>query len=282
MNTSTSSLIAALSKLGVRVGNLAGGYIANDTLANIVAGFSGPAYINKQAWANDLGPRGTAIIYNGTDWRVNGPQLHVLLSLLKFLVLGLSGATYSQTGTTVTVTWTAHGLTNEFDGASVYLVGSTGALVSGTFTNFVYVDANTFTCTSAISQSTSGNLGTNTSETFSPVQATFPSITGYFKAGDSIALAGFRRAKNSGNNKTFKVYQCGANTASDVMTTQTTWQSLTAGNVTLLNDAATQGMAAGNAILTLTDRLARVSCTLANSTDWMCCMLTAVSVNIRS
>lgn len=81
------------------------------------------------------------------------------------IMLGGSGATYSQTGTTVTVTLTAHGFLAATDnGASIYLTQNTGALVSGWFTNLTYVDANTFTCTSTVSQSTSGNLGTQTTE----------------------------------------------------------------------------------------------------------------------
>lgn len=81
------------------------------------------------------------------------------------ILLGGSGATYSQTGTTVTVTLTAHGLTAAADdGSSIYLTQSTGALLSGWFTNVTYVNANSFTCTSTVSQSTSGNLGTQTGE----------------------------------------------------------------------------------------------------------------------
>lgn len=84
---------------------------------------------------------------------------------LQRILLGGSGATYSQATTTVTVTLTAHGLTAAADnGSSVYLTQSTGALVSGWFTNLTYVDANTFTVTSTVSQSTSGNLGTQTGE----------------------------------------------------------------------------------------------------------------------
>lgn len=81
------------------------------------------------------------------------------------ILLGGSGATYSQTGTLVTVTLTAHGLTAAADdGSSVYLTQSTGALLSGWFTNLTYVNANSFTCTSTVSQSTSGNLGSQTGE----------------------------------------------------------------------------------------------------------------------
>lgn len=81
------------------------------------------------------------------------------------LVFGGASATYTQTGTTITVTKTAHGLTNVLNGAQVHLTQGTGALLTGWFDGFAYVDANTFTCTSPISQTTSGNLGSNTTET---------------------------------------------------------------------------------------------------------------------
>lgn len=93
------------------------------------------------------------------------PVLSVPTTNMPMIVVGGSGATYSQTGTTVTVTWTAHGMTASLNGASVNLTQSTGALLTGWFSNFSYVDANTFTCVSAVSQSTSGNLGSNTAKT---------------------------------------------------------------------------------------------------------------------
>jgi hypothetical protein len=64
----------------------------------------------------------------------------------------LSG-TYSQSGTTVTVTATAHGL---ITGNSVYLDFTTGTAVDGVYTVTV-TDANTFTVTQA-SRTTSGNV----------------------------------------------------------------------------------------------------------------------------
>jgi hypothetical protein len=64
----------------------------------------------------------------------------------------LSG-TYSQSGTTVTVTATAHGL---ITGNSVYLDFTTGTAVDGVYTVTV-TGANTFTVTQA-SRTTSGNV----------------------------------------------------------------------------------------------------------------------------
>jgi hypothetical protein len=61
--------------------------------------------------------------------------------------------TYSQTGTTVTVTITAHGYVT---GQSAYLDFTSGTAVDGTYTVTV-TDANTFTLTQA-SRTTSGNV----------------------------------------------------------------------------------------------------------------------------
>jgi hypothetical protein len=66
----------------------------------------------------------------------------------------LSG-TYSQSGTTVTVTATAHGLIAD---NSIYSDITTGTGVDGTYTVATVTDANTFTYTAGTSLTTSGNI----------------------------------------------------------------------------------------------------------------------------
>ena len=66
----------------------------------------------------------------------------------------LSG-TYSQSGTTVTVTATAHGL---IVGSSIYSDITTGTGVDGVYTVATVTDANTFTYTAGTSLTTSGNI----------------------------------------------------------------------------------------------------------------------------
>ena len=66
----------------------------------------------------------------------------------------LSG-TYSQSGTTVTVTATAHGLTA---GNTVYVEITSGNGVEGTYTVATVPNANSFTYTAGTSLTTSGNL----------------------------------------------------------------------------------------------------------------------------
>lgn len=66
----------------------------------------------------------------------------------------LSG-TYSQSGTTVTVTVTAHGL---IAGNVIYADATSGTAVDGTYTVATVTDANTFTYTAGTSLTTSGNV----------------------------------------------------------------------------------------------------------------------------
>ena len=66
----------------------------------------------------------------------------------------LSG-TYSQSGTTVTVTATAHGL---IAGSSINVDATSGTAVDGIYTVATVTDANTFTYTAGTSLTTSGNI----------------------------------------------------------------------------------------------------------------------------
>jgi hypothetical protein len=66
----------------------------------------------------------------------------------------LSG-TYSQSGTTVTVTATAHGL---IVGSSIYSDITSGTGVDGTYTVATVTDVDTFTYTAGTSLTTSGNI----------------------------------------------------------------------------------------------------------------------------
>lgn len=66
--------------------------------------------------------------------------------------------TYSQSGTTVTVTMTAHGMSV---GQKVNLTITSGTAVSGNYTVSTVIDANTFTYTAGTSLTTSGNVTQN-------------------------------------------------------------------------------------------------------------------------
>ena len=76
---------------------------------------------------------------------------------VNFNSVPLSG-TYSQSGTTVTVTMTAHGMSV---GQDVNLAITSGTAVSGSYTVATVVDANTFTYTAGTSLTTSGIITRN-------------------------------------------------------------------------------------------------------------------------
>lgn len=105
---------------------------------------------------------GQELRYDASRWRSPSGTFLLGESWLSRILWDGTAATYSQTTTTVTVTQTGHGMTADLNGASIYLTQSTGALVTGWFTNFLYIDANSFSCTSTVSQTTSGNLGAQT------------------------------------------------------------------------------------------------------------------------
>ena len=158
--------------------------------------------VGAQKFITNIGPGGAFVMWDGTRWRPNSGRLLVSKNITARIIVGGTGATYSQTDTTVTVTWAAHGFTASLNnGSSVHLTQSTGALVTGWFTNFTYVDANTFTVTSTVSQSTSGNLGANTSET-TILQET---INGGLMGPDgTLILIPLLSYKSSASNKTYR------------------------------------------------------------------------------
>lgn len=140
--------------------------------------------------------------------------------LVPSLITG-NAATYSQTGTTVTVTSTGHNIpATIYNGRSVYLVIGSGLAVTGWFTNFQRVDANSFTCVSTVSQSTSGAVNTNLAETtITDLTVTLP--------GGSLGLNGVLRDSfkavvfNSANNKTISKKYGGSSYCSFILTTTT-------------------------------------------------------------
>jgi hypothetical protein len=100
-----------------------------------------------------------------------------------------NAATYSQTGNLITVTSTAHNIpATVHNGKRVYIGGATvttgAAIAAGLYDDFQMVDANTFTCVSAVSQTASGTLTTQTS-TF-----TIPTVS-YTLPGGSLSENGY-------------------------------------------------------------------------------------------
>lgn len=266
-----TALVKALSILGVRMGQFNGGFVAVDTWANIQATYPASNYSTLvRAFASDLGAApGTIVVKQGNIWR---PQYAFVLfsgaATPGYINFGGSGATYTQTGTTVTVTQASHGLTADRNGCQIYLTQNTGALVSGWFTGFTYVDANTFTCTSTVSQTTSGNLGTSTGELSLPWSYAVPS--GLAMAADAVALSFTHLAKSSANNKTTKSYfnALAITAAGNTLTTGAAYtaaspsaQTFQSATTFTTSGLSTTPQSAGNLTYTITS-------TLANAADW--------------
>jgi len=229
------------------------------------------AQIGARRRCSDVGPNpGMVIVANGTLWRPEQiTPIWTGSALTGYINFGGSSATYTQTGTTVTVSQTSHGMTADFNGDYVYLTQSTGALVTGWFLNFIYIDANTFSCTSTVSQSTSGNLGTSTGEVVIPWSYALP--TGLPQACDSVALQYLHSAKNSANNKTAKHYLGGLAIYSGsgvVLTTGGLVQQVSAGSQVLVSTSTFVTPAISSGPQALGNSTYTISSTLANASDW--------------
>lgn len=85
------------------------------------------------------------------------PPMFACRAWVNFNAVPLNG-TYSQSGTTVTVTMTAHGMSV---GQTVNLSVTSGTALSGNYPVATVIDANTFTYTAATSLTTSGNITRN-------------------------------------------------------------------------------------------------------------------------
>ncbi len=125
-------------------------------------------------------------------------------------LVSANAATYSQTTTTVTVTSTAHNIPATIhNGKNVYLaIGtvSTGVAptgyTTGWFSNFQYVDANTFTCTATNSQTGTGFVNTTTTAIALPLTGTVPA--GLLGVNGSVVLEAYTSHNNSAGAKTLR------------------------------------------------------------------------------
>lgn len=126
-----------------------------------------------------------ASTFNSIITNSSGPNQFVLLDdATGYVVPALvaaNAASYSQTGTVLTVTSTAHNMTATQNGKNVYLANatiSTGVAPVGYsgnwFSGFTYINANSFSCTCTNSQSATGTILTNIASTALPITAILP------------------------------------------------------------------------------------------------------------
>lgn len=143
---------------------------------------------------------------------ISGSEV-ILANSSRYLVPSLAAtnaATYSQVGTTITVNnGTAHNLVNTLDGAYVYLRIGSGDALPGWYSNFTYVGDNTFTCTSTVSQTTSGTVNTNTALTLvTPEQVTLPG--GYLGLMGKLKVSLLHINNNSASTKASRLVVAGS------------------------------------------------------------------------
>ena len=129
--------------------------------------------IGSRIYISDIGEYGAELVSTGTVWAHTGP-IEIMQRAKGWISPSLAAAdaaTYSQSGTTITVTSTGHNIpATNYDTKDVYLnmgTAATGATIPpGWFSNFQRTGADTFTCVSTVSQTGTGSVNTNTSEIF--------------------------------------------------------------------------------------------------------------------
>jgi len=116
--------------------------------------------IYSEIWITDVGIVPVKFFSDGTNWQTDKSiQLSILSKKCIFhSFLAANASTYSQVGTLITVASTGHLLLAALNDGEIYLDAATGALLPGWYTGFTYIDANSFTCISTISQTISGTL----------------------------------------------------------------------------------------------------------------------------
>jgi hypothetical protein len=179
------------------------GAIPSDLTTVTFANLPADAPLGAQIYVSDIGEYGAIYTGNGITWAHTG-EIEIIQKGKGWLVPSLAAAnaaTYSQTGTTITVTSTAHAIPDlKYNTKDVYLemgAASTGATIPpGWFSNFQYVSANSFTCTSTVSQTGTGAVNTNLAD------ISIPDITSTITGG-ALGLNGFTKfsylSSSSGN-----------------------------------------------------------------------------------
>lgn len=244
-------------------------YVAVDTYANIVANYTGASWSGCTAFASDLK---APLWHNGSRWCLDSAYTSLYASPIGFIYFGCSGATATQSGNTVTVSQTAHGLTSDYNGYSINLYQLSGSFAgtNGWYTEFNYINANTFSCVSTVSNTVSvpESLTSNTAETFAPDLFIVPQ--GLMQNGMSLSSLLNWRCKSNGNTKTNKFYFCGLVIGTTTGTTFTSITGANANSILFLYPDQDKFFVPGvsTAAETLTNRKFTNSVQLANGGDW--------------
>lgn len=152
------------------------------------------------------------------------PRIFKFPNFKPYLLASLvAGATYSQSGNTVTVTATGHGLPTNKNGYRFFWPGSV-AIAAGWYEGFEYVDANTFTFINPASQAVpAGTALTAALPYLSPVQG--PTLTlpgGSVGATGGLSLRLVRSGDSLSAGKYWRLYVAGVLVNSALATTSST------------------------------------------------------------
>jgi hypothetical protein len=183
--------------------NYSSGFNVDSPIQTITFAALGPALpAGTKRYVTDVGEYGAEYISNGSAW-VHGGEIEIIQKAKGWIVPSLAAAdaaTYSQTGTTITVTSVGHNIPAEnYDTKDVYLnmgAAATGATIPpGWFSNFTRTSADTFTCVSTISQTGTGTVNTNISVT--PVNELSSTIIGGILRPNGVTDFSFTSSNNN-------------------------------------------------------------------------------------
>ncbi|KJV08074.1 hypothetical protein [Methylocucumis oryzae] len=150
----------------------------------------------------DIGTTGSLWYYDGATWLQVG-SIPLMSKSEGYIVASLTGATYSQTGTTITVTLANHRLTSALNGRLIYLTG-TGGILSGWY-KFTFVSTSQFTCYWPVEQSITGNISNSSGEyVFDIANVALPS--GFFSNRTVEIRARFRYENGAVSTKNPRLY----------------------------------------------------------------------------
>lgn len=161
---------------------------------------------NYVGWARitDVGFRGSDWYGDGTKWSHDGliSQSQKGTGWIVHSMLAANASTYSKSGTTVTVTSAAHGLTANYNGQSIYqILDGVGEWLTG----FTYISANSYSATSATSATVSGVVNSNTAEVI--ITDLTITVKGALLGNSGILVPSGQLVGSTGAvNKTFKMY----------------------------------------------------------------------------
>lgn len=130
---------------------------------------------------------GEVVYFPGVPLQTNTVPAGFRPSILASLV---TGATYSQVGTAVTVTAVDHGLPTNRNGYRIFFPGA-AAVPVGWYENFSYVDANTFTFTNPTEQT----IAAGTAITGTLPYTTTTTVAAQVMPGGSMGSSGVLMAK---------------------------------------------------------------------------------------